>query len=199
MRRAAASTTSVSPANASTPANLSTAAASSTPGSASAAGGTVVDALQLVLATEHAAVYGYPMLGVRLTDSAQVQRARELEAAHRHARDEVMAQLARLGVAPVAAQPTYPSAERTTGTTAATEPAIRSAVAIEERRAGAYRYLLTAAVTADSTSQRPAHEPDAHQPVRIQAMTGLASAAANSTGWRSLIAPAKPTLALPGL
>lgn len=159
----------------------------------------MVDALQLVLATEHAAVYGYPMLGVSFTDSAQVQRARELEAAHRQARDDVMAQLARLGVAPVAAQPTYPSAERTTGTTTATEPAIRSAVAIEEHCAGAYRYLLTTAVTADSTPQQPAHEPDAHQPVRTQAMTGLASAAANGTAWRSLVVPAKPTVALPGL
>lgn len=166
--------------------------ASPTPAaSGTAAGGAnpVADALQLVLATEHAAVYGYPMMGVRLSDSAQVQRARDLEAAHRQLRDEVTAQLARLAVAPVAAQPTYPQAGAASSSSSSTAPAIRSAVAIEEQCASAYRYLLTAAVSAG----------DGEQQVRIQAMTGLATAAANATAWRSLVVPAKPTVALPGL
>lgn len=171
-------------------ASTSTAAGGTVAGGMVAGGSnTVADALQLVLAAEHAAVYGYPMVGVRLPDSAQAQRARNLEAAHRQVRDEVMSQLARLAVTPVAAQPTYPSPQPATGTTSSTAAALRSAVAIEEQCASAYRYLLTAAVTTSG----------AHQPVRIQAMTGLATSAANATAWRSLVVPAKPTVALPGL
>lgn len=152
-----------------------------------AAGGTnpVADALQLVLATEHAAVYGYPMVGVRLSDPAQVQRARDLEAAHRRVRDELMAQLARLAVTPVAAQPAYPQAAA----------AVRSAVAIEEQCASAYRYLLTATVRAGVSAGAGGGQ----QSVRIQAVTGLSAAAANATAWRSVVVPAKPTVALPGL
>ena len=41
----------------------------------------IVDGLQRVLAAQHLAVYGYPVIGVQLRDPAEVDRARQLEAA----------------------------------------------------------------------------------------------------------------------
>lgn len=166
-------------------------------GAAATSSPTVPAALQRVLAAEHAAVYGYPVAGVRLTEPGQVQRARELESAHRQVRDDLMAQLTRLGLTPVGAQPVYRPPEARTGTAPATRPeprtdpiaAARSAVLLEEGCADAYRYLLTAAVAAGGQQLA----------VRTQALSGLAAAAAAATTWRALATPAKPTVAFPGL
>lgn len=166
-------------------------------GAAATSSPTVPDALQRVLAAEHAAVYGYPVAGVRLTERGQVQHAREFESAHRQVRDDLMAQLTGLGLTPVAAQPVYrpPEAKTETAPATRTEPrtdpvaAVRSAVLLEEGCADAYRYLLTAAVAAGGKQLA----------VRTQALSGLATAAAAATTWRALVTPAKPTVAFPGL
>jgi threonine dehydrogenase-like Zn-dependent dehydrogenase len=65
-----------------------------------------VAALQDVLAAEHAAVYGYGVVGAMLAGAAQ-SRARADWIAHQTSRDNLNALLTRLGATPVAASPAY--------------------------------------------------------------------------------------------
>ncbi|HVT70452.1 MAG TPA: ferritin-like domain-containing protein [Trebonia sp.] len=65
-----------------------------------------VTALQAALAAEHAAVYGYGVVGAMLTGAAQAD-ARADWIAHQVARDTLAAMLTRLGATPVAASPAY--------------------------------------------------------------------------------------------
>jgi Domain of unknown function (DUF4439) len=147
----------------------------------------VIRALQRVLAAQHAAVYGYPVIGVRLSDPAQVRRARQLEAAHRQLRDNLMAQLAGRGATPVAVEASYTAAEPVTGPATAR----RWAVQLEQDCAGGYRYLLAATVSSAPPSEQAG--------LRQQALTGLTAAAREATEWRALLTPATPTVAFPGL
>ena len=71
-----------------------------------AAAGSAVAALQGALAAEHAAVYGYGVVGAMLTGSAQ-SHARDSWTAHQVARDNLVTMLTRLGATPVAASPAY--------------------------------------------------------------------------------------------
>ncbi len=157
----------------------------------------VAQALQRVLAAHHAAVYGYPVIGVRLTDGGQLQRARQLEASHRQSRDDLMGQLAARRLSPVPAEPSYAPAEPVTGPTGAQ----RWALQLEQNCASAYRYLLTVTAPGPTGSHAaaPNQAPDELTAVRRQALTGLSIAAQNGTGWRTLLTPAAPTEAFPGL
>ena len=65
-----------------------------------------VAALQGALAAEHAAVYGYGVVGAMLTGSEQAD-ARADWTAHQVARDTLEAMLTKLGATPVAASPAY--------------------------------------------------------------------------------------------
>src|SRR3984957_15073724 len=65
-----------------------------------------VAALQGALAAEHAAVYGYGIVGAMLTGREQPD-ARAGWTAHQVARDTLEAMLTRLGATPVAASPAY--------------------------------------------------------------------------------------------
>jgi uncharacterized protein DUF4439 len=65
-----------------------------------------VAALQGALAAEHAAVYGYGVVGAMLTGRAQAD-ARADWTAHQVARDTLEAMLTKLGATPVAASPAY--------------------------------------------------------------------------------------------
>jgi hypothetical protein len=65
-----------------------------------------VAALQGVLAAEHAAVYGYGVVGAMLAGSEQAD-ARADWMAHQVARDTLVAMLTKLGATPVAASPAY--------------------------------------------------------------------------------------------
>jgi hypothetical protein len=67
---------------------------------------TPVAALQGALAAEHAAVYGYGVVGATLTGAAQAD-ARADWTAHQVARDTLATMLTRLGATPVAASPAY--------------------------------------------------------------------------------------------
>ena len=178
----------------------------------------VTQALQRVLAAQHAAVYGYPVIGVRLRDPRQVRLARQLEARHRHTRDELMAQLAARRVSPVPAEASYTPAQPVTGPA----DAQRWALDLEEACASAYRYLLVAPVLAvqgrtgaDSTASRAtasratasgapasaAPAPSAADQARLrrQALAGLTTAALTATEWRTLLSPSAPTAPFPGL
>lgn len=66
----------------------------------------LVQALQALLGAEHAAVYGYGVVGARSTGPAQV-RARAALDAHRARRDEVERLIAQSGGRPEAAAPAY--------------------------------------------------------------------------------------------
>ena len=70
------------------------------------AGAAGVTALQGALAAEHAAVYGYGMVGAMLAGAAQ-SHARADWIAHQEARDTLHAMLTMLGTTPVAASPAY--------------------------------------------------------------------------------------------
>jgi uncharacterized protein DUF4439 len=65
-----------------------------------------VAALQVALAGEHAAVYGYGVAGAMLAGAALAQ-ARADWTAHQVARDTLEAMLTGLGATPVAASPAY--------------------------------------------------------------------------------------------
>lgn len=65
-----------------------------------------IAALQNALAAEHAAVYGYGVVGAMLAGSGQAG-ARADWTAHRAARDNLATMLSKLGATPVAASPAY--------------------------------------------------------------------------------------------
>ena len=70
------------------------------------ASSTEIAALQGALAAEHAAVYGYGVVGAMLAGTAQAD-ARTDWTAHQVARDTLAAMLTKLGATPVAASPAY--------------------------------------------------------------------------------------------
>ncbi|MEO6701548.1 MAG: ferritin-like domain-containing protein [Jatrophihabitantaceae bacterium] len=140
------------------------------------------EALQQLLAAQHAAIYGYPLIGSRLTDQTQIDRARTLEAAHLLTRDALRGQLASRGASPVAAQASYQPVEPITDPAGAQ----RWAIQLEAACAAGYRYLLSS--TGASTGQ-----------LRGQALAGLVSAAEDGTRWRLLVEPSTPTVPFPGL
>ncbi|HEX2903313.1 MAG TPA: DUF4439 domain-containing protein [Jatrophihabitans sp.] len=144
----------------------------------------VVAALQQVLLAHHAAVFGYPALGVHLDQDAEIAHARADEAAHRLSRDAIIDQLLALGATADAAQADYaPPAPLTTASAAR-----GWALELEERTAAGYRFLLLAGVQAGGSQQ----------PIRTQAMTGLTGAAGTALYWRRLLHPQRPTVPFPG-
>ena len=163
----------------------------------------VVQALQRVLAAEHAAVYSYPVIGVALEDRGQVQLARQLEADHRHTRDGLTAQLAGRRAQPVPAEASYRPPQPVAGPA----DAQRWAVELEQGCADAYRYLLVASVLAAQAAPSPAADgggpptlgPAEQAALRRQALTGLDTAALTATSWRILINPKVATVPFPGL
>ncbi|HEY1920098.1 MAG TPA: ferritin-like domain-containing protein [Streptosporangiaceae bacterium] len=88
---------------------------------------TGVAALQAALAAEHAAVYGYGVVGAMLAGPARA-RARAHWLAHQVARDSLEATLTKLGATPAAASPAYDLPFAVTGAASAK----RLAAAIEE-------------------------------------------------------------------
>jgi hypothetical protein len=70
------------------------------------ASGTPVATLQGALAAEHAAVYGYGVVGAMLAGAEQAD-ARADWTAHQVARDGLITMLNKLGAIPVAASPAY--------------------------------------------------------------------------------------------
>lgn len=106
-------------------------------GARDASSSTAVGALQTALSAEHAAVYGYGVIGAHLTGSEQAAASRDW-LAHQIARDDLEAMLRSLGARPVAAAPAYrlPAAVRTA------HDAVTLAAALEDRTATAYLGLV---------------------------------------------------------
>ena len=99
-----------------------------------------VSALQGALAAEHAAVYGYGVVGAMLANALR-SRARSCWLAHQEARDTLQSMLVKLDATPVAASPAYRLPFAVTGEASA----VRLAVFLED---GVVRaYLSVVAVT----------------------------------------------------
>ncbi|MEW1780184.1 ferritin-like domain-containing protein [Streptomyces sp. NPDC086777] len=99
----------------------------------------VLKALQAALAAEHAAVYGYGVVGGRI-GGQRLAEARSAYDAHRAGRDALVREVRDLGGTPVAASAAYalPFAVTDTAT------AVRLAAELEERVADVYSDLVRA-------------------------------------------------------
>jgi hypothetical protein len=101
------------------------------------------DAFAAALSAEHAAVYGYGVVGAHL-DAATQGTARDCEAAHRNRRDNLLLRLSAANVTPPAASAAYtlpfPITDR--------DSAMKLAAALEEGTARAWRSAV-AATTGD--------------------------------------------------
>ncbi|MFJ6565443.1 ferritin-like domain-containing protein [Streptomyces sp. NPDC091412] len=99
-----------------------------------------LEALQAALAAEHAAVYGYGVVGGRIGESRRAE-ARSAYDAHRARRDALAREVRDLGGQPVAAAAAYTLPFPVPDSAAA----VRFAAELEERVAGVYSDLVRAA------------------------------------------------------
>lgn len=98
---------------------------------------TAEEAFAAALVAEHAAVFGYGLVGARL-DSGTLALATQAELAHRARRDVLVAQLTERGAKVPAAEPAYSLPEPVTDLAGA----LKLAVGIEERTAAVWRAAL---------------------------------------------------------
>jgi hypothetical protein len=133
---------------------------------------TPLAAVQAALAAEHAAVYGYGVIGARVS-AGRADEARTAYDAHRARRDTLRRTVTDLGGTPVAAEPAYALPFPVPDSAAAT----RLAAELEDRVAAVYADLVRAA-TAD---------------LRAEAAGWLREAAVRAVRWRG------ESVAFPGL
>lgn len=131
-----------------------------------------VTALQAALAAEHAAVYGYGVVGGRIHEGRRTE-ARAAYDAHRARRDALAREVRGLGAEPIAASAAYALPFAVPDSAAA----VRLAVELEERVAGVYSDLVRAATGAR----------------RREAAGALREAAVRAVRWRG------GSVAFPGL
>jgi hypothetical protein len=134
------------------------------------------ESLAAGLAGEHAAIYGYGVLGAHLTGSA-VGQAQQAELAHRNRRDAVLVRLSAMGVTPPAAAVTYALPFTVTDPASA----LRLAVLLEERTGTIWRAAL-AQTTGDE---------------RKLALDALTDCALRAARWRRATGQQPGTVALP--
>ncbi|MFD4763832.1 ferritin-like domain-containing protein [Streptomyces sp. NPDC058439] len=120
-------------------------------------------AAQAALAAEHAAVYGYGVVGARVTDGRRAEATAAYHA-HRARRDTLVRTVRDLGGEPVAAQAAYALPFAVPDPAAA----VRLAALLEDRVAGVYSDLVRAA----------------DGPLRRQAADALREAAVRAVRWR---------------
>ncbi|MEN3608217.1 ferritin-like domain-containing protein [Plantactinospora sp. ZYX-F-223] len=135
------------------------------------------EALAAALAAEHAAIYAYGLIGVRLKGGA-AEQARSAEAAHRSRRDELVLLLTERGGPVPAAEPAYAPPFAVTDEASA----LRLAVEVEERTAAVWRAALPATEGAE----------------RTRALDGLTDAAVRATRWRRAAGVSPATVPFPG-
>lgn len=138
-------------------------------------------ALQAALAAEHAAVYGYGVVGGRI-GAARRSEARAAYDAHRARRDALTREVRDLGGEPVAANAAYALPFPVPDAPAA----VRLAARLEERVAGVYADLVRAATGVRRASAAAALREAAVRAVRWSgesvAFPGLAERAGEGTG-----------------
>jgi Domain of unknown function (DUF4439) len=137
----------------------------------------VNEALAAALAAEHAAIFAYGPIGVRLTGRPRAE-ARDAEAVHRNRRDSLVMLLGAGGGAIPAAAPAYALPFPVTDKASA----LRLAIQVEERTAAAWR----AALPATSGSERS------------RALAALTDTAVRATRWRRTAGVSPATVAFPG-
>jgi hypothetical protein len=142
---------------------------------------TTLGALQAALGTEHRAVYGYGVVGGRLTGDALADAQAAL-VAHANRRDVITRLLRAAGATPAVPLPAYRPGEPV----ARAADAFHLAVDIEDACAAAYAGVIAAA-----RARR----------VRTSAIGWLRDAAVRSTRWRVRVGPdaLASTPPLPGL
>jgi hypothetical protein len=96
-----------------------------------------ITALQDALAAEHAAVYGYGVVGAMLAGT-ELADARADWTVHQYARDTLVSMLTKLGATPVAASPAYRLPFAVTNA----QSAVRLAVTVENGVTRAYLGLV---------------------------------------------------------
>ncbi|WP_329174130.1 ferritin-like domain-containing protein [Streptomyces sp. NBC_01477] len=101
----------------------------------------VIDAVQAALAAEHAAVYGYGVVGGHLTGSRQAEAQQGYDA-HRARRDSLARTVADLGASPVTTAAGYELPFAVSDAAAAE----RLAAYVEDRVAGAYGDVVRSAI-----------------------------------------------------
>ncbi|MFJ3044060.1 ferritin-like domain-containing protein [Streptomyces tendae] len=140
-----------------------------------------LDALQAALAAEHAAVYGYGVVGGRIAEERRAE-ARTAYDAHRARRDALAREVRDLGGAPVAAAAGYALPFSVPDSAAA----VRLAAELEDRVAGVYSDLVRAAEGDGRASAAAALREAAVRAVRWRggsvAFPGLAERAGTSAG-----------------
>jgi hypothetical protein len=129
------------------------------------------------LRAEHAAIYGYGVIGAHL-DNATVPLAVQAEAAHRGRRDALVLRLSGNGRTPPAADPVYTLPSRVTNQA----EALKLALTIEERTAVIWRLAL----------------PDTTGDDRKLALDGLTDCAVRATRVRKAAGIIPATVAFPG-
>ncbi|MGA5727047.1 ferritin-like domain-containing protein [Streptomyces seoulensis] len=138
-------------------------------------------ALQAALAAEHAAVYGYGVVGGRIGAPRQGE-ARTAYDAHRAARDTLARSVRDLGGDPVAASPAYALPFSVADSSAA----LRLAAQLEERLAGVYADLVRATTGSRRTTATASLRESAVRATRwsgqAPAFPGLAERADDTTG-----------------
>lgn len=135
-----------------------------------------VPLLTALLDAEHAAVYGYGVLGARLDESAR-ELALLAHDSHRARRDQVAARLRERGGAAEPPPPAYDVAVPDAA------QALALAVRLEEGLALRWRDLV------GGTDERP---------LRELAVAGLTECAVRAAQWRRRAGTAPATVALPG-
>jgi ferritin-like protein len=138
---------------------------------------TAAEALTAALAAEHAAIFGYGVVGAHLDRIAQGS-ARDAEQAHRDRRDALMTRLIAASVPPPAAEPAYSLpfevADRAS--------ALRLAVALEEGAGRAWRQAVPVTSGTD----------------RKLAIDALMDTAVRATRWRKAAGISPATVPFPG-
>jgi hypothetical protein len=138
---------------------------------------TAVEAFSAALAAEHAAIFGYGVVGAHLVGPAQ-NAARQAEAVHRDRRDEVSLRIAAAKGSLIPAAPAYTLPFPVTDAPSA----MRLAAALEDGAAGAWRDALAATSGDDRTF----------------ALDGLMGCAVQATQWREAAGIMPVTRAFPG-
>ncbi len=105
---------------------------------------TADEALAAALRAEHAAIFGYGLVGARL-DASTVTLAQQAEQAHRARRDTIVLRLTGRGVTAPPAESAYSLPGQVTDQAGA----LTLAIGIEERTAAAWRAALLAVSTDD--------------------------------------------------
>jgi hypothetical protein len=142
-------------------------------------------AWQAALGAEHQAVFGYTLLGPRLS-GADLALAVACSDAHETLRDATAAALARAGLRAVAPEADYPALYPVEHPLAARRLALR----LEDDCAAAWRYLYLQAASATGPLARR---------LRTDAQQALTASAVRAARWRSILTPRHPTTPFPGI